>query len=103
MTKLEKILKACDDKLAKNIVTIPLDKSLAIAEYFVIATGNAKNHTQAIADEIERVMTEDGYEPIGSEGYREGRWILLDYDNIIVHIFTEEDREYYDLERLWKK
>ncbi|MDO5718569.1 MAG: ribosome silencing factor [Tissierellia bacterium] len=101
MTRLEAVLKACEDKIAKEVVTIPIDEKLAIADYFVIATGNSRNQTQAIADEIEKVMAEMGSEPSGKEGYREGSWILLDFGDIIVHIFTAEDRKYYDLERLW--
>ncbi len=103
MTKLEAVIKACEDKIAKDIVTIPIDPEMAIADYFVIVTGNSRNQTQAIADEVERVMHEMGFEHRGIEGYREGNWILLDFSDIIIHIFTSEDREYYDLERLWKK
>lgn len=101
MNKLEAILKACDDKLGKDIVEIPIDERLALADTFVIVTGNNTNQTQAIAEEIERVLSEMGFEPTGKSGAREGHWILLDYNDIIVHIFTPEDRIYYDLERLW--
>lgn len=83
-------------------MTIPIDSKLAIADHFVIATGNTRNQTQAIADEIENSLHELGFEALGKEGYREGNWILLDFGDIIVHIFTREDREYYDLERLWQ-
>lgn len=75
---------------------------MAIADYFVIATGNTSSQTQAIADEVEKVAEENGINIVGVEGYREGSWILVDLGDIIVHVFTPEAREYYNLERLWK-
>ncbi len=75
---------------------------MAIADYFVIATGNTSSQTQAIADEVEKVALENGMTIVGVEGYREGSWILVDLGDIIVHVFTPEAREYYNLERLWK-
>ncbi len=75
---------------------------MAIADYFVIATGNTSSQTQAIADEVEKVAEENEINIVGVEGYREGSWILVDLGDIIVHVFTPEAREYYNLERLWK-
>lgn len=75
---------------------------MAIADYFVIATGNTSSQTQAIADEVEKVAEENEISIVGVEGYREGSWILVDLGDIIVHVFTPEAREYYNLERLWK-
>lgn len=75
---------------------------MAIADYFVIATGNTSSQTQAIADEVEKVAEENEINIVGVEGYREGSWILVDLGDIIVHVFTPEARDYYNLERLWK-
>ena len=99
--KLELVLTACEDKIGKDIKTVKLDENKALADYFVIVTGNTPNHTQSIADEVEKVCEEAGYEILGKEGYREGHWILLDISDIILHVFTPEERDYYDLERLW--
>ena len=83
-------------------MSIKLQEGMAIADYFVIATGNTSSQTQAIADEVEKVALENGMTLVGVEGYREGSWILVDLGDIIVHVFTPEAREYYNLERLWK-
>lgn len=100
---LDLIVKACEDKIGDNIKVIELDKSRALGDYFVIVTGNTPNHTQSIADEVDKVASEDGVEVISKEGYRDGNWILVDLGDIIVHVFTPEFREYYNLERLWSK
>lgn len=102
MTKVEKIIEACEDKKARDIVSLKIDPDSAIADYFVIASGGTVTQTRAIANGIEEALEEEGIEILGKEGYREGGWILLDYGDVILHIFTEENREYYDLERLWK-
>lgn len=96
------ILKACDDKLGRDINTIKL-QGTTMADYFVVVTGNNRNHTQAIADEVEEQVEKHGYTVRGKEGFRDGGWILLDCGDIIVHIFTEEQREYYSIEKLWKE
>ncbi len=99
--KLEKVIQACEDKIAKDVVAVELDSRRALADYFVIATGNTPNQTQSIVDEVEDVCAKEGYDVLGKEGYQDGHWILLDLNDIIVHVFTPEEREYYDLERLW--
>ena len=102
MKEIDLIVKACEDKIAKDVVSIKLQEGMAIAAYFVIATGNTSSQTQAIADEVEKVALENEMTIVGVEGYREGSWILVDLGDIIVHVFTPEAREYYNLERLWK-
>ncbi len=102
MKEIDLIVKACEDKIAKDVVSIKLQEGMAIADYFVIATGNTSSQTQAIADEVEKVAEENEINIVGVEGYREGSWILVDLGDIIVHVFTPEAREYYNLERLWK-
>ena len=94
--------RAASDKLATDIVLIDVSERLAITDVFVIATGNNERQVEAIVDEVEEKLREAGVEPARREGRRDGRWVLLDYADIIVHIQHEEDRVYYALERLWK-
>ncbi len=93
--------KAIDDKKGWNITILELKKVSLIADYFVLANGNSRIQTQAIADSIEEELKEAGISLIRREGYTAGTWILLDYGVIIVHIFQKEEREFYSLERLW--
>ncbi len=102
MGKLEIVKKACEDKLGRDLVILSVEKS-NVADYFVIVTGNTKIHTQAIADEIEEKVHKAGFTLRSREGFREGDWILMDLDDIIVHIFTEATRNNYRLERLWEE
>ncbi|MDD7593292.1 MAG: ribosome silencing factor [Peptoniphilaceae bacterium] len=99
----EIILKTADDKLARDVRTIPIREEAGIADTFIIMTGRNKNHTQAIADAIEDKLAQEGLEVRSVEGMREGAWILMDCDDTIVHIFTQSEREYYDLDELWGK
>lgn len=99
--KLEIIKAACDDKKGIDLKVIDIKDLTSIAEYFVIVSSNASTGAKAIADEIDKKLSEAGYDEIKKEGYSGGRWILLDLSDIIVHIFHKEEREYYNLERLW--
>lgn len=99
--KIDLILTALHDKLGVDVTTIEFTDS-SVADAFVIATGNVASHTQAMADAVEDVMAKHGEFPSGKEGYREANWILLDYGDVIVHLFLETDRAYYDLEKLWQ-
>lgn len=101
MNKLEVVLKALDDKIAEDVISIDLKGKSSIAEYFIIATGGAVNHNQAICDEVISQLRENNMDYINTEGYREGNWILCDCGDIIVHIMTKDYRNYYNLERLW--
>lgn len=101
--KLELINEACEDKKGFDIKIINIGKYSTIADYFVIVSGNSSTQVQSIADGIDEKMSKIGYEDIGKEGYKSGRWILLDYGDIIVHAFHKEEREYYNLERLWSE
>ena len=73
----------------------------SLADYFVIATGNNNTHVRALADELDEKLKAEGLPPARMEGYRSNSWILLDYGNVVVHIFTQEGRDFYDLDRLW--
>ena len=101
MNKLEIIKKTLDNKLAEDINVIKLDDS-SIADYFVIATGNSINQTKALADYIEEALAKEGYEVLSKEGLREGEWILIDANDIVIHLFTQTQRQFYDIDNLWE-
>lgn len=73
----------------------------SVTDYFLICSGGSARQAQAIADAIDEQLKKAGIMPLGIEGYRDGRWILMDYGDVIVHIFAQETRDFYDLERLW--
>ena len=104
MTSLEKAklaAKILDDKKAFRIEVIGVSKISDITDYFVIATGNASTHVHSLSDEVEFQLSEKGEKPLHVEGYASGSWILLDYGDVVVHIFTQDTRDFYDLSRLW--
>ncbi|QUH31641.1 bis(5'-nucleosyl)-tetraphosphatase (symmetrical) YqeK [Vallitalea guaymasensis] len=101
MDLLKTALKALDDKLAEDIQVLDIRDLTVIADYFIIAHGNNKSHIKALIDRTDEVLSKNGYEPKQVEGYNSASWILLDYGNIIIHIFSKEDRLFYDLERIW--
>ena len=90
-----------DSKKAENISVIKIDAISSLADYFVIATGRGSTHVRSLSDELEEKLKEQGVTPARIEGYRSDSWILLDYANVVVHIFTQEARDFYDLDRLW--
>ena len=104
MTSLELATKAAaflDNKKAEQLNVIEIDNISSLADYFVIATGNNNTHVRALADELDEKLKAEGLPPARLAGYRSNSWILLDYGNVVVHIFTQEGRDFYDLDRLW--
>jgi len=93
---------AADSKQAEDIVALDVTGPLPLTDIFLIATGRNERNVVAIAGEIEDKMIEAGVKTLRREGRAEGRWILLDFGDLVVHVFHEEDRAYYSLERLWK-
>jgi ribosome-associated protein len=93
---------AAADKLATDIVLIDVSERLVITDVFVIATGNNERQVEAIVDEVEEQMRRAGAKPVRREGRRDGRWVLLDYVDVVVHVQHAEERVFYALERLWK-
>ena len=89
-------------KLAEDVVVIDVSGQLVITDCFVIATGANDRQVNAIVDEVEEKMRRAGYKPARREGAREGRWVLLDYIDVVVHIQHRDEREYYSLDRLWR-
>jgi ribosome-associated protein len=93
---------AASNKLATDIVLIDVSDKLAITDVFVIATGSNERQVEAIVDEVEEKLRLAGAKPLRREGKRDGRWVLLDYADIVVHVQHAEERVFYSLERLWK-
>ena len=94
---------ACQDKKAEQVRILELEKgSGAFTDYFVVCSGTNPRQIQAIADAVEERLEVVGLRPTHTEGYRQAEWVLLDYVDFVVHIFSEKARQYYDLERLWK-
>jgi ribosome-associated protein len=94
---------ACEAKKAGDITALQLDKvHSGFTDYFVICSGSNPRQIQAISDEVEQRLSGAGLRPAHTEGYRQAEWVLLDYVDFVVHIFSEKARKFYDLERLWK-
>jgi len=93
--------KALDDKRAKDITVLKVDEMTVLTDYMVIATGLSAPQVKAMADNVEEELEKVEVFPRRSEGYAEGRWCVLDFGDVMVHVFHEQDREYYQLERLW--
>ena len=99
---LEIAVNAADDKKAHDLVALDISEIASFANYFLFCTGDSSRQMQAIADEIEKQLKEVGVRPSHVEGYQNAEWILLDYFDLVVHIFSKNARVYYDLERLWR-
>src|SRR5512146_1799940 len=94
---------ACEDKKADRLSVLELEKnSGAFTDYFVICSGTNPRQLQAISDEVELRLKNLGLYPKSVEGYRQAEWVLLDYVDFVVHVFSQKARDFYDLERLWK-
>lgn len=99
---VEKAVSILEDKKARDIDTIDITDITILTDYFVICSGTSTTHIKSLADELDFKMAEAGYKHLHKEGYNSARWILLDYGDLVVHIFHEEDRKFYNLERLWR-
>lgn len=95
------IARAASEKKAKDIVILNMTGLTIATDYFIIASANSVLQVKAIANHIDEELAKKGVRFMHKEGYREGGWILLDYGDCVAHIFTEEDRQFYNLERLW--
>jgi len=93
---------AADSKGGTDLVALDVSEPLPLADVFLIVTGRSERNVQAIASEVEDRLNESGVKTLRREGRAEGRWVLLDFGDLVVHVFHEEDRMYYGLERLWR-
>ena len=94
--------RAADAKQGEDLVALDVSGPLPLADVFLLVTGRSERNVLAIADEVEDRMIAAGAKPLRREGRSEGRWVLLDFGDVVVHVFHEEDRQFYSLERLWK-
>jgi ribosome-associated protein len=104
MTSAEKtrlVLEAALDVKAEDLVALDVGALSSFADVFVVCTGRSDRQVRAIAESIEKAAKRAGAPPLGIEGYAEGVWVLIDLDDVIVHVFTPDAREHYDIERLW--
>ena len=95
------VTKALDEKKGLNIKLLKIDKVSSLADYFLICTGTSNTHVKTLCDYAEYTLEQLGEPMLGREGHRGNTWELLDYGSLVVHVFTEEAREFYSLERLW--
>ena len=93
--------RAAIDKKAENLKILELTEISGFTDYFVICSGMSDRQVQSIADSVEAAMVGQDHEPISIEGYGDGRWVLMDFGDVVVHVFLDALREYYDLENLW--
>ncbi|MCB1022108.1 MAG: ribosome silencing factor [Bryobacterales bacterium] len=96
-------VEAARSKKAEDIVVLDIGKVSSFTEFFVICTGTNTRQTQAIADAVQEQMRAAGWRPMGVEGEQRGEWVLVDYGDLLIHVFTPDKRAFYDLERLWSK
>jgi ribosome-associated protein len=101
--QVSEAISACQEKKAEEISILELEKgSGAFTDYFVVCSGTNPRQIQAISDEVEERLKHAGLRPAHVEGYKQAEWVLLDYVDFVVHVFSEKARKYYELERLWK-
>lgn len=93
---------ALEDKKGEDVRVIDIQNVSVIADYFIIANGANGNQVQALVDNVQEALYKAGHEECQIEGYQSANWILMDYKDIIVHVFSKEDRRFYDLERIWR-
>lgn len=94
-------VKALDSKRGEKIALLKVRDLTILADYFLICTGTSNTHIRTLCDEVEKVLDEQGEPVLRREGQRGGTWVLLDFGCLVVHVFTDETRKFYDLERLW--
>ena len=99
---VNEIVKALDKKLAEDIAVLNVSSLTTLADYFVIATGKNDKQTKALCDYVEEELDKLGISPVNKEGYRTGDWILLGYNEVVIHIFQPEARDFYNLEHVWQ-
>src|SRR5699024_843450 len=95
-------VEALEDKKAVDVRILDIGQISTLADYFIIASGNNRNQVQEMEDDVEEVCAKAGYHAKQTEGYRNANWILLDYGDVVIHLFDEENRLFYDLERIWR-
>ncbi len=100
--KLSLIKSVLEEKKAEDLVILDLRGISSVTDILVVASGHSDRHVQAVSESLAQEMKRQGYQPLGSEGLKDGRWALIDYGDIIVHVFYHEIRLHYDLEGVWR-
>jgi len=95
-------VRALENKKGEDLSIIDISEISVLADYFIIASGRNRNQVQAMSDNVEEMLAKEGWLPKNIEGYHSAAWVLLDYRDIVIHIFSETEREFYDLERIWR-
>jgi ribosome-associated protein len=98
---VRRLAEAASDKKAQDLLALDVHRLTSFTDAFLLATGTSDRHVRSVVDAMLEASKEMGTSPLGVEGYDEGRWVLIDLNEVVVHVFQEEVREYYDLERLW--
>ena len=98
---VKRLAEAAAEKKAQDLVALDVHALTSFADAFLLATGTSDRHVRSVADSVLEASAEMGRSPLGVEGYDEGRWVLIDLNEVVIHVFQEEVREYYDLDRLW--
>ena len=93
---------ALEDKKARDITVLDIGGVTVIADYFIIASGDNERQVEALSDSVDEALGRAGYEKRAVEGYHSKSWILMDYNDVVIHIFNRDDRLFYDLERIWR-
>ncbi|MBF0344937.1 MAG: ribosome silencing factor [Nitrospirae bacterium] len=99
--KLKTIVTALEDKKGQDVVVLTLKQLTPITDYFIICTGTNTQQIRALYEHVESCLRDTGIKPLGIEGQRGMQWVLMDYNDVMVHLFTQETRDYYKIERLW--
>ncbi len=97
------IAEAARELLAEDVVALDVRQAVSFADTFIVATGRSDRHVRSIGDAIAEAIAKTGEKPLGVEGYQDGRWLLMDLGDVIVHVFQADVRRHYDLERLWSE
>lgn len=100
--KIKIIVKALDEKKAENIKVIDISEISSIGDYFIIATGDNERLVHALCNEVEEKLSKEKIYPKNIEGFASGNWVLMDYEDFIIHVFDKENRNFYNLDRIWK-
>ena len=94
--------RAAADKQAEDVVVLDVHELIVITDFFVVCTGTSDRHVKTLVEEVEKALRGLGTKPVRREGEQEARWVLLDYVDVVVHVFAPAERDFYDLERLWR-
>ena len=101
LERVREAVSAADDRKALDLKVLQLEKVTDFADYFLICSGTSERQVQAIADAVQEKLREHRVRPLHVEGYNRAQWVLLDYGDLVIHVFLDETRAFYDLERLW--